>query len=203
MDQMEDERISCSSLGQVEAQPHKRKAGRKIFEETRHPVFKGVRRRKGKWVSEVRQPNKKSRIWLGTLSSQGMAAKAYDAAALALKGDSASLNFPESAYTLPRARSSSVRDIQIAAMEAAEAFIEDADATASGSGSFSSTLADSENAEESSYKSTLYIDEEEVFNMPGILESMAEGLMITPPSMQKGYYPQDDANDYEEFTLWG
>ncbi|KAL4309010.1 hypothetical protein GQ457_01G015660 [Hibiscus cannabinus] len=197
MDQREDERISCSSIGQVEAQPHKRKAGRKIFEETRHPVFKGVRRRKGKWVSEVRQPNNKSRIWVGTFSSPGMAAKAYDAAALALKGDSASFNFPESAYTLPRARSSSVRDIQIAAMEAAEAFIEDADATASGSGSFS------ENAEGSSSKSTLYIDEEEVFNMPGILESMAEGLMITPPSMQKGYYPQDDANDYQEFTLWG
>ncbi|KAK8494413.1 hypothetical protein V6N13_024929 [Hibiscus sabdariffa] len=193
MEQREDEQIPCSSLGQVEAQaqPHKRKAGRKIFKETRHPVFKGVRRRKGKWVSEVREPNKKSRIWLGTFSSPGMAAKAYDAAALALKGDSASLNFAESAYTLPRARSSSVRDIQIAAMEAAEAFIEDGDAKSNTS-----------SAEGSSSKSTLYVDEEEVFNMPGILQSMAEGLMITPPSMHKGYYPQDDANDYEEFTLW-
>ncbi|KAE8657796.1 UPF0481 protein [Hibiscus syriacus] len=166
--------ISSSSLGQVEAQSHKRKAGRKIYNETRHPIFKGVRRRKRKWVCEVREPNKKSRIWLGTFSSPEMAAKAYDAAALALKGDSASLNFPESAYTLPRARSSSVRDIQIAAMEAAEAS-----------------------------SKTLFIDEEEVFNMSGILESMAEGLMITPPSMQNGYYPHDDADDYEEFTLWG
>ncbi|GMI80914.1 DRE BINDING PROTEIN 1B, C-repeat/DRE binding factor 1 [Hibiscus trionum] len=179
--------ISCSSLGQVEAQSHKRKAGRKIFKETQHPIFKGVRRRKGKWVSEVRDPNKKSRIWLGTFSSPGKASKAYDAAALALKGDSASLNFPESAHTLPRARSSSVRDIQIAAMEAAEAFIEDGDANTT------------ENAEGSSSTSkTLYIDEEEVFNMPGILKSMAEGLMITPPS-----WGQDDANNYEEFTLWG
>ncbi|KAE8731102.1 UPF0481 protein [Hibiscus syriacus] len=164
---------SFSSLGLAEAQSHKRKDGRKIFKETRHPVFKGVRRRKGKWVCEVREPNKKSRIWLGTFSSPEMAAKAYDAAALALKGDSASLNFPESAHTLPRPRSSSVRDIQIAAMEAAEAS-----------------------------SKTLFIDEEEVFNMPGILESMAEGLMITPPSMQNGYYPHDDADDYEEFTLW-
>ncbi|KAE8726676.1 UPF0481 protein [Hibiscus syriacus] len=203
MEQREDEQpvlssetleISCSSLGQVEAQSHKRKAGRKIFKETRHPVFKGVRRRKGKWVCEVREPNKKSRIWLGTFSSPYMAAKAYDAAALALKGDSASLNFPESAYTLPRARSSSVRDIQIAAMEAAEGFIDDVgDAKASSAW---------ENGAGRSSK-TLFIDEEEVFNMPGILESMAEGLMITPPSMQKGYYPQDDADDYEEFTLWG
>ncbi|XP_022744533.1 dehydration-responsive element-binding protein 1B-like [Durio zibethinus] len=193
------------SSGQVEAQSQKRKAGRKKFQETRHPVYKGVRRRNGKWVSELREPNKKSRIWLGTFSSPGMAARAYDAAALALKGDSASLNFPESANTLPRARSSSIRDVQSAAMEAAEAF-GDADAkTSSISPSFSSSplplpcLRDSENVEESS--KMLFMDEEEVFNMPGILDSMAEGLILTPPAMQKGYY-WDDVEDSVEFSLW-
>ncbi|MBA0678290.1 hypothetical protein Goari_019644, partial [Gossypium aridum] len=81
-----------SSLEQVEAQSQKRKAGRKKFKVTQHPVFKGVCRRKASgWVSE---PIKKSRIWLGTCSSPGMEIKAYDAAVMALKGDVASLNFP-------------------------------------------------------------------------------------------------------------
>ncbi|XVF07728.1 hypothetical protein REPUB_Repub06bG0164800 [Reevesia pubescens] len=210
--------LGSSSSGKVEAQiSQKRKAGRKKFQETRHPIYKGVRRRNGKWVSELREPNKKSRIWLGTFSSPKMAARAYDAAALALKGDSASLNFPESSYTLPRARSSSIRDIQCAAMEAAEAFGDGCDAkTSSPNYAPSSSTSppplpwleleksESEINVESSSNKMLFMDEEEVFNMPGILDSMAEGLILTPPAMQKGYYwNDDDVHDSVEFTLWG
>lgn len=58
--------------------------------------YKGIRMRKwGKWVAEIRQPNKRSRIWLGSYSSAKAAARAYDTAVYYLRGPSARLNFPE------------------------------------------------------------------------------------------------------------
>uniref|UniRef100_A0A0D6QTQ8 AP2/ERF domain-containing protein n=1 Tax=Araucaria cunninghamii TaxID=56994 RepID=A0A0D6QTQ8_ARACU len=78
--------------------------------------YKGIRMRKwGKWVSEVRLPNSRDKIWLGSYDTAEQAACAYDAAVYCLRGSKTKFNFPNSIPAIPSASSLSREQIQVAA----------------------------------------------------------------------------------------
>lgn len=190
----------------------KRRAGRTKFNETRHPVFRGVRRRNGgKWVCEVRSnKSKSSRLWLGTYPTAEMAARAHDVAALAFQGRSACLNFADSAWRLPVPDSGRDTAIRTAAAAAAEAFRprEGEETLSCSSSSNEDAVSDAESSsggktvEEDLYAEDQsqisgrddYLDEEAILFWPELLVDMAEGLMMSPPPIVFG-----DSLNYQHF----
>ncbi|KAL9225283.1 hypothetical protein vseg_001228 [Gypsophila vaccaria] len=176
----------------------KKRAGRKKFKETRHPIFRGVRQRSsGKWVSEVRQPNNKNgRIWLGTYLTADMAARAADVAVLALRGThGACLNFADSVWRLPVPASSDTKDIQKAAALAADAFRPVVAAAVA----VAVAVAVAGEPE----MSVEYVDDDMVFGMNGLIADMYEGLMMSPPRGNYSYDQEyDRLNEGADVSLW-
>lgn len=147
----------------------------------KHPTYRGIRCRSGKWVSEIREPKKTTRIWLGTYPSPEMAAAAYDVAALALKGSDVTLNFPSHVGLFPVPSSSSPQDIRRAAAGAAELMRPESgdEAIDNQPRKDDETVATAEIVS-SGHE---FIDEEALFHMPNLLLDMAEGMLLSPPRM--------------------
>lgn len=162
----------------------------------KHPLYRGIRPRGGKWVSEIRQPRKTTRIWLGTFPTPEMAAAAYDAAALALKGSEAVLNFPEDVLKYPVPASASPADVRKVAAAAAAMKQDKETRSADESGL---EKGGNEGVEEE------FIDIEAFFNMPNLLVDMAGAMMVSPPRMSSTYdrdLPEDHYDIGGSGSLW-
>ncbi|XWS37762.1 hypothetical protein CRYUN_Cryun19dG0073200 [Craigia yunnanensis] len=171
----------------------------------RHSSYRGIRSRSGKWVSEIREPRKTTRIWLGTYPTPEMAATAYDVAAIALKGPDTDLNFPDMILSYPKVASTSASDIRAAAASAAASRLPKPDTGSSkdpkldqgkpeNEGTTSSTCMESGPGQE-------YIDEEELLNFPNLMVDMAGGMLVSPPRINSP--PSDDSPDNSDVeSLW-
>ena len=202
----------------VMSAPPKRPAGRTKFRETRHPVFRGVRRRgqAGRWVCELRVPGRRgSRLWLGTFATPELAARAHDAAAIALSGRAACLNFADSAWLLPPlmpAALASAREVRDAVAEAVEAFrqrrgsasapsspaVEAADEDEDGSGSPGAAPSPD-----------VLFELDDVFGLGGMVDagsyyaSLAQGLLLDAPAAAgAGTWWEDVEHGTADIALW-
>ncbi|KAJ0113134.1 ethylene-responsive transcription factor ERF087-like [Pistacia vera] len=80
----ESTKQTTTTNNKVQAQPTKQVARR----------FVGVRQRpSGRWVAEIKDSSQRVRLWLGTYDTPEEAARAYDEAARALRGENARTNF--------------------------------------------------------------------------------------------------------------
>ncbi|KAL6846741.1 hypothetical protein ACP4OV_024189 [Aristida adscensionis] len=204
--------------------PPKKPAGRTKFRETRHPVYRGVRRRgagaRGRWVCEVRVPGRRgARLWLGTFAAPETAARAHDAAALALSGRAACLNFADSAWLLPplmpalaAAAAAGAREVRGAVAAAVEAFRRrSAAASALSPSSQAEETADDKDDVRSPGAAALTPDvfelDHDVFRFGGMdagsyYASLAQGLLVEPPAAGAWCEDGENGGAAAEMALW-
>ncbi|XP_047085267.1 ethylene-responsive transcription factor ERF021-like [Lolium rigidum] len=161
--------------------------------------YRGVRKRKwGKWVSEIREPGKKTRIWLGSFESPEMAAVAHDVASLRLRGRDARLNFPDIAHLFRRPATAEPDDVRAAALEAAAQvrFRPDLLLQTGGCGSGGSCSPDL--LDDVAWDVMLGADDLEA-QSPNMWAELAEAMLLAPPVWEGSAVDNDE---WANGSLW-
>ena len=172
-------------------------------------MFRGVRRRgnAGRWVCEVRVPGRRGcRLWLGTFNTAEAAARAHDAAMLAIAGAGACLNFADSVWLLAVPASyASLAEVRHAVAGAVEDFqrreARAEDDARSATSSTPSCPANDDDGEESSpptEDSPFELDVLGDMSWDLYYASLAQAMLMEPPSTVTAFC--DDA--VAEVPLW-
>jgi hypothetical protein len=124
---------------------------------------------------------------------------------LALRGAGTALNFPDAAMARPAPVSASAEDVRAAAAAAAAAMA-DLDSRRHGrSGGRHDELMHGHSsgggADERLHGGAGVVDEDDLFEMPRLMLSMAEGLMMSPPVLGPSAAAAMEA-DEEGVSLW-
>lgn len=140
------------------------------IESERANKYTGVRKRKwGKFVSEIRLPRCRDRIWLGSYDTPEKAARAFDAALFCLRGSTANFNFPHQPphIRIPGDKSLSRSEIQAVAATYASASSTDCIITPDIlSSSTSTSSSEEEESPSPSYVSQLQTDQSDPWTSP-------------------------------------
>lgn len=174
--------------------------------------YTGVRKRKwGKWVSEIRLPNSRERIWLGSYDSPEKAARAFDTAMYCLRGPNARFNFPNNPPDIVGGESLSPHSIQAVAARIANEN-NPTPATAEISGQSCSPAATSEAVEMESGIDWSFLDMLDSNNEVGRefgyysgLDNMGDGYYPPappPPSVYDDDQNVDDSSYSQQSFLW-
>lgn len=141
--------------------------------------FRGVRKRKwGKWVSEIRLPNSRERIWLGSYDTAEKAARAFDAAQFWLRGRAGNFNFPDNLPDIAGGRAMTPAEIQEAAARFANATPNDVGTTTDDIVAYSPSISDG---------STVQMESE----VSGLEESFNEQLRLAGAELGSGNYASE------------
>ncbi|KAL2457159.1 Ethylene-responsive transcription factor [Abeliophyllum distichum] len=184
--------------------------------------YKGVRKRKwGKYVSEIRLPNSRKRIWLGSYDTAEKAARAFDAALFCLRGSNAKFNFPDNPPPpeIVNGRSMTPGEIQAAAAQFAHSEpgivqpgrVDNSDPQCSSSGVHGESHLDNEMTEipqDSAFMDSL-LDmgtvrtENNVFDF-GIFPVFDDfsGDFLMPPMNSVDYMQDSDELNLQQSSLW-